>query len=82
MKTVSLAVAILLASISIAYAGHTEKEHTDEYVESEKLVEINANESNVSQHPSSVKKDFASDDKVDEAGLIYSEDDPYKDLDF
>ena len=82
MKTVSLAAAILSAFVSVAYAGHTEKEHTDEYVESEKLVETNTNETNISQHSSSVKKDFASDDKVGEAGLIYSEDDPYKDLDF
>ena len=82
MKTISLALAILLASVSTSYAGHTEKEHTEKYVESEKIVETSINESKVNRRESSTKKDIVNRDDVDEAGLFYSEDDPYKDLDF
>lgn len=82
MKTLSLAVAILIISVSVAYAAHTDKEHTEEYVESEKLVEIIANEFYINRRPLTIMKENLNNDVVGETGLIFSEDDPYKDLDF
>ena len=83
MKTLSLIMTVLVVTVNTAYAAHTKKEHAEEYVESEKRSEIIVNESGVNQRKSTITKDLIRNDSEDAtSGLIYSEDDPYKDMDF
>ena len=83
MKTLLMAVVVSIATINFAYATHTDKEHVEKYDEAEQIVEINANDTKVNQRKSSVKRNSINNDFEDSNdGLIYSENNPYKDLDF
>ena len=83
MKNLSLALAISIVAVNTAFAAHTKDEHVEKHVETEKRAEISVNESVGNQRQSTVNRNLVNTD-VNEAttGLIYSEEDPYKDLDF